>query len=254
MSLKDIASSFEQVSRLRALLLFNRVLVNSTKKDGTPLHTKEIAKVLATRYADAYMVEYNRTERPWIYNRAGAIGKTAGLFKTFTHNWFAQLYRYMHQSKVYHNDAPLATFLYMHLLAAGLLNYVAKDEINALIGMMQPILKKFNRNKPVPNIDQILLEGDRDNWALFGVVSTILNADITPTVKAPSFKLKDLLSFPALDLLGIDPVGFISDEATFFKDKGVLPSSFKLAYKMIEFGPFEKGLMNEWIKDRKSVV
>ena len=158
----------------------------------------------------------------------------------------------MHQSKVYHNDAPLATFLYMHLLAAGLLNYVAKDELNAIIGWMQPVLKKFNKNKPVPDLDQILLEGDRDNWVLFGVPSTILNADITPTVKAPSFKLKDLLSFPALDLLGIDPVGFISDEATFFKDKGVLPSSWKLAYKMIEFGWDEKGLMNEWIDFHKS--
>ena len=252
LSLKDLASSFEQVSRLRALLLFNRVLLNSTKKDGTPLHTKEIAKVLATRYADAYMVEYNRTERPWIYNRLGALGKTAGLFKTFSHNWFAQLYRYMHQSKVYHNDAPLATFLYMHLLAAGILNYVAKDEINALIGMMQPVLKKFNKNKPVPDLDQILLEGDRDNWVLFGVPSTILNADITPTVKAPSFKLKDLITFPAWEVLGIDPVGLLSSEADFFTKKGIIPSSFSLFFKMMEFGIDEKGLMSEWIAFHKS--
>ena len=248
LSLKALASSFEQVSRLRALLMFNRVLLNSTKKDGKPLYTVEQAKVLAARYADAYMVEYNRTERPWVYNRLGALGKTAGLFKTFMHNWTAQLYEYMHQSKVYHNDAPLATFLYMNLVTAGALNFLLKDEVNALIDMMQPILKKFNKNKPVPNLDEILLSDDRDNWFLFGVPSATLDADITPTVRAPSFKLKDLITFPAWEVLGIDPVGLVSSEATFLTKKGIIPSSFNLIWKTTE----GTATISDWVEFHKA--
>jgi len=247
LSLKDLATSFEQVSRLRALLMFNRVLLNSTK-NGKPMYTVEQAKVLAARYADAYMVEYNRTERPWMYTRTGAIGKTAGLFKTFTHNWLAQLYEHSYNAKVYHNNAPLATFLYLNLLVAGAMNFVLKDEIDWAIDKMQPILKKFNKGKAVPNISQMLLEDDRDDWFNFGVLSTILDADITPTVKPPSFKINDLLSFPALDVLGVDPVGFLSDDATFFKNKGFLPSSFNLAWKTIS----GTATISEWIEFHKS--
>ena len=247
LSLKDLATSFEQVSRLRSLLMFNRVLLNSTK-NGKPMYTVEQAKVLATRFADAYMVEYNRTERPWMYTRMGAIGKTAGLFKTFTHNWLAQLYEHSYNAKVYHNNAPLATFLYLHLLVAGAMNFVAKDEIDFLIGKMQPILKKFNKGKAVPTINQILLEDDRDNWFNFGVLSTILDADITPTVKPPSFGINDLISFPALDVLGLDPVGLLSDDATFFKNKGIIPSSINLAWKTIS----GTATISEWIEFHKS--
>ena len=247
LSLKDLATSFEQVSRLRSLLMFNRVLLNSTK-NGKPMYTVEQAKVLAARYADAYMVEYNRTERPWMYTRMGAIGKTAGLFKTFTHNWLAQLYEHSYNAKVYHNNAPLATFLYLHLLVAGAMNFVAKDEIDFLIGKMQPILKKFNKGKAVPTINQILLEDDRDNWFNFGVLSTILDADITPTVKPPSFGINDLISFPALDVLGLDPVGLLSDDATFFKNKGIIPSSINLAWKTIS----GTATISEWIEFHKS--
>ena len=247
LSLKDLATSFEQVSRLRALLMFNRVLLNSTK-NGKPMYTVEQARVLAARYADAYMVEYNRTERPWMYTRMGAIGKTAGLFKTFTHNWLAQLYEHSYNAKVYHNNAPLATFLYLNLLVAGAMNFVAKDEIDWAIDKMQPILKKFNKGKAVPNISQMLLEDDRDDWFNFGVLSTILDADITPTVKPPSFKINDLLSFPALDVLGVDPVGFLSDDATFFKNKGIIPSSFNLAWRTIS----ETATISEWIEFHKS--
>ena len=247
LSLKDLATSFEQVSRLRTLLMFNRVLLNSTK-NGKPMYTVEQARVLATRFADAYMVEYNRTERPWMYTRMGAIGKTAGLFKTFTHNWLAQLYEHSYNAKVYHNNAPLATFLYLHLLVAGAMNFVLKDEIDWAIDKMQPILKKFNKGKPVPTLSQILLEDDRDDWFNFGVLSTILDADITPTVKPPSFKINDLLSFPALDVLGVDPVGFLSDDATFFKNKGILPSSINLVWRTIS----GTATISQWIEFHKS--
>jgi len=94
----------------------------------------------------------------------------------------------------------------------------------------------------------MLLEDDRDDWFNFGVLSTILDADITPTVKPPSFKINDLLSFPALDVLGVDPVGFLSDDATFFKNKGFLPSSFNLAWKTIS----GTATISEWIEFHKS--
>ena len=248
LSLKQLATSFEQVSRLRGLLMFNRVLLNSTNKKGQPMYTTEQAKVLAARYADAYMVEYNRTERPWMYNRLGAVGKTAGLFKTFSHNWFAQFHEYLHQSKAYHNDAPLATFLYMHLLTAGIVGYVAKDEINFFIDKMQPILRKFNKGKRVPNLDEIFFTENRSNWVLYGVPSAILDADLTPTLRAPNFTLGELISFPAFEVLGLDPAGLISDDTEIFTKKGIIPSSFNLVWKTLQ----GTATISEWIAFHKA--
>ena len=56
----------------------------------------------AAYMANKYMVEYNRFERPKIYGESGKlgyIGKSAGLFKTFQHNFLAQMVEHIQTTK-----------------------------------------------------------------------------------------------------------------------------------------------------------
>ena len=84
---------------------------------------------MARYLADQYMVEYNHLERPLIYGDKGlgTIGKPFGLFKTFQHNYLAQLVEYVNVYKHTGQSAPMVAFFAQMVFSAGLFGVIGTD-------------------------------------------------------------------------------------------------------------------------------
>ena len=93
-TLQNLAAKVEQTSRLNAFTMFYNFLKGAGK-------TKIQAQQQAAKLADMYMVEYTYLEQPGIYGSKGlgTAGKPFGLFKTFQHNYLAQLVEYAAKAK-----------------------------------------------------------------------------------------------------------------------------------------------------------
>ncbi len=216
LTLQDFAGKAEQVSRLNASLMFYNFFRSAGK-------SKEYSMENAAYNANKYMVEYNYLEQPGIYgNRGlGPLGKPFGLFKTFQHNYLAQLAEYSTQAAQGKGSAGLLAFMTQMVFAAGVFGVIGYESAERVLRILSPTMEKFT-GKPLPSFTETILTSTLPNTFKYGVPSSTLNVDLTATLAAPGVNVGDLISAPALDYLGLNPLnGFASG-----KGRGIIPTGF----------------------------
>ena len=202
LSLRDMSSKVEQVSRLNAGIMFYNFLRSAGK-------SVETSKAMARYLADQYMVEYNHYERPLIYGDAGigTIGKPFGLFKTFSHNYLAQLVEYINTYKHTGQSAPLMAFLAQMVFAAGLFGTIAIETADTLLEKLSPTLERFT-GKPIRGLKESIATSSFPDVVKFGIPSGMTGIDFTTTLASPGQSVTDLISVPTLDMWGLNPLKF----------------------------------------------
>ena len=215
LTLRDVSAKVEQVSRLNAGIMFYNFLRSAGHK---PAQSKAMARYLA----DQYMVEYNHLERPLIYGDKGlgTLGKPFGLFKTFQHNYLAQLVEYVNVYKHTGQSAPMVAFFAQMIFSAGLFGVIGIETADALLEKLSPTLEKFT-NKPIPTIKEAIATSEYPDVIKHGIPSGMSGIDFTTTLAAPGTDVTDLVSVPTLDMWGLNPLRF-------WNERGILPSGVNL--------------------------
>ena len=183
---RGLASNLEQFSRLNATLLFGHHL----KRLGV---SEKKAVETAWQLADKYMVRYDLAERPFIYNQLGTVGRAAGLFKTFAHNYHAQLLEGIKNAGK-GQSAQLATLVASSILAAGFSGALFVKSADSLIGLYNRL---FDDN--VSTLSMMFIKAGLPDYLFFGVPSATIGADLTATLAAPSVNPAEIISFPAYE-------------------------------------------------------
>ena len=224
-SLQDLAGKAEQVSRLNSFYMFYSFFRQNGK-------SKEFSKEAAAFQTNKHMVEYNYLERPQIYGEKGlgAFGKIFGLFKTFQHNYLAQLSQYIKTAteskevrggKEYANVAGLVGFMTQMVFSAGVFGLIGYESAERLLRTLSPTVEKLT-GKPLPSFTETILTSDLPDVVKYGAPSSALGIDLTATLAAPGVNLGDLISVPALDYLGLNPLnGFAQG-----KGRGFIPAGY----------------------------
>ena len=245
LTLQDFAGKAEQVSRLNASLMFYNFFKSAGKN-------KEQAKEMAAYNANKYMVEYNYLEQPGIYgNRGlGPLGKPFGLFKTFQHNYLAQLAQYITTARETkgQNVAGLTAFLAQMVFSAGIFGVIGYESAERILRILSPTIEKFT-GKPLPSITETILTSGMPNVFKYGVPSSTMSLDLTATLAAPGVNIGDLISVPALDYLGLNPLnGFAQG-----KGRGIIPSAYKALVTSIASESSEEKREN-WVQFLSSMA
>jgi len=184
---RALASNMEQFSRLNATLMFAHHLKRLGAKD-------EIASSRAWELADKYMVRYDVAERPIVFQQLGTIGRAAGLFRTFQHNWYAQLIEAVKNADK-GDRAQLIGFVGSNIATAGLIGAIGVNGADALINLKN----KLFPGDPTPTLSLMMIEAGVPDWLLYGVPSKLTNMDLTATLSAPSLHPADVIAFPGIE-------------------------------------------------------
>ena len=237
LTLQDVSGKVEQVSRLNASLMFYNLFKSAGK-------SKQYSLENAAYLANKYMVEYNYLEQPGIYGARGmgAIGKPFGLFKTFQHNYLSQLAEYAVKGRRIKGfkdpipDAGLVAFMTQMVFAAGVFGVIGYQTAETILEKMSPTIQKIT-GKPLPSLTELILTSDIPNVVKYGIPSAALDVDLTATLAAPGVSVQDLVSVPALDFLGLNPIRPFEVG----KGRGLIPSSLNYLVKLLASDdPYEK--------------
>ena len=225
---QELAAKVEQTSRLNAFTMF----YNFARSAGKSIKD---AQRQAVKLADMYMVEYTYLEQPGMYGAKGlgTVGKPFGLFKTFQHNYLAQLVEYAGKAKQGKSNAGLVAFLGQMIFSAGLFGVIGFQTADALIDKLSPIMQKIT-GKPLPSMSETVLTSNYPDFVKYGVPSAALGVDLTATLAAPGVSVTDLLSVPSLNYWGLTPYQIK-------KGRGVFPTFTNLLTKALTSdSPYEK--------------
>jgi len=185
-TLRNASARVEQYSRMNAGLMFYHFL-----------RSANVNKVQAMRDAsyltDKYMVEYNSVERPMIWGEdgIGVLGRPAGLFKTFQHNYLSQMVEHVKTAKDTKDARGLAMFVGASAVSAGVLGVMGITQADWILNSMGK-----------ESLTSRLLRSGMSEYALWGAPSAASGVDITSTLSAPGMGASDLLSFPSLEYVG----------------------------------------------------
>ena len=239
LTLQDFAGKAEQVSRLNASFMFYNFFRSAGK-------TKQQALEMSAYNANKYMVEYNYLEQPGIYGSRGlgAVGKPFGLFKTFQHNYLAQLAQYVTTAKESkgQNVAGLAAFMTQMVFAAGVYGVIGFESAERILRILSPTIEKFT-GKPLPSLTETILTSSLPGVVKYGAPSSALGIDLTATLAAPGVNIGDLISVPALDYLGLNPLNGFAEG----KGRGIIPTGFKHIVNSIA-SDSEEEKRESWVK------
>ncbi len=185
---KGFSARLEQFSRMNATLMFYHSL-----RGGGMSH--KMAKNRAWQLSDTYMVEYNSTQRPMLYGSSGflgsQIGKSFGLFKTFQHNYLAQMVEHIATTKKTGDIMPTASFAASMVFTAGLYGVIGIEVADTLLAGLDKVVGGLVRKTPyksfrIPTFSEWLYENNFHPFLLFGVPSTVIDKDLTSTLAAPA--------------------------------------------------------------------
>jgi hypothetical protein len=225
---QNLAAKVEQTSRLNAFTMF----YNFAKSAGK---SKIQAQQQAAKLADMYMVEYTYLEQPGIYGAKGlgTAGKPFGLFKTFQHNYLAQLVEYATKAKQGKGSEGLVGFLGQMVFAAGIFGTIGMKTADDLLNKLSPIVQKLT-GEPLPSITETVMTSNYPEFVKYGIPSSVLGVDLTATLAAPGVSVTDLISVPSLNYWGLTP-------RQITKGRGVIPTGFNALTKALTSdSPFEK--------------
>ena len=189
---RTLSAKVEMFSRAMSGFMIRRAFLDS----GMSIRD---ANRNAAYMANKYMVEYNRFERPKIYGESGKlgyIGKSAGLFKTFQHNFLAQMVEHIQTTKRTGDIGGLAAFTASMVFYAGVLGVVGIGAADYLVGKVNQYAGTDFRTPTM-----FLMDNGLPDYAMFGVPSAALDFNLTSTVAAPDLTADQLFSFPALEYI-----------------------------------------------------
>jgi len=107
------------------------------------------------------------------------------------------------------------------VFAAGVFGVIGYESAERILRILSPTMQKFT-GKPLPSLTETILTSTLPNTFKYGVPSSTLNVDLTATLAAPGVNVGDLVSAPALDYLGLNPLnGFASG-----RGRGIIPTGF----------------------------
>ncbi|MDA1338387.1 MAG: hypothetical protein O2871_03395, partial [bacterium] len=225
---QNLAAKVEQTSRLNAGTMF----YNFARSAGK---SKIQAQQQAAKLADMYMVEYTYLEQPGIYGAKGlgTAGKPFGLFKTFQHNYLAQLVEYATKAKQGKGSEGLVGFLGQMVFAAGIFGTIGMKTADDLLNKLSPIIQKLT-GEPLPSITETVMTSNYPEFVKYGIPSSLLGVDLTATLAAPGVSVTDLISVPSLNYWGLTP-------RQITKGRGMIPTLFNALTKALTSdSPFEK--------------
>jgi len=159
--------------------------------------------------ANKLMVEYHSAQRPLVFSMAGAISRPAGLFKTYAHNWYGQMAEAIQKAKfeklvVGKKKIPvpipkgqttqLANFLASQAIFGGLKGVVGVTFVDSIIKAIN-----FTGLTNFRTLSDHLINMGLPDVFLFGGPSTILNADMSNSLQAPTTDPTEVINFPSLE-------------------------------------------------------
>jgi hypothetical protein len=140
---------------------------------------------------------------------AGAISRPAGLFKTYAHNWYGQMAEAIQKAKfeklvVGKKKIPvpipkgqttqLANFLASQAIFGGLKGVVGVTFVDSIIKAIN-----FTGLTNFRTLSDHLINMGLPDVFLFGGPSTILNADMSNSLQAPTTDPTEVINFPSLE-------------------------------------------------------
>lgn len=169
------ASWWEQEAvRVPAFLFYNKML-----KDVIS-NPKERYAAAAQMTADT-MVNYSKTQTPAIYSQMGLAGEVLRPYQQYSHNYHGQLAEYVNAAKRDKQLTPLAGFLGVQTMTAGLRGLVPLATATGIIN----IINTWS-DDPIPTPEEYLLSsGMSDMWVL-GPMSKFTGMDLSSSAGAPS--------------------------------------------------------------------
>lgn len=169
------ASWWEQEAvRVPAFLFYNKMLKDVIKDP------KERYAAAAQMTADT-MVNYSKTQTPAIYSQMGLAGEVVRPYQQYSHNYHGQLAEYVNAAKRDKQLTPLAGFLGVQTMTAGLRGLVPLATAAGIIN----IINTWS-DDPIPTPEEYLLSsGMSDMWVL-GPMSKFTGMDLSSSAGAPS--------------------------------------------------------------------
>lgn len=177
----------QEVVRTPVFNMFNIMLKNSIKDNQTRWKT-------AGALTDQYMIDYGRTESPFVYGKTGMVGEAVRPLKQYAHGYFGQMLEYALATKR-GQYSPLAYFIMTQWIVAGIKGMVGVATINAGI-------QAWNKTTgdDIPTITEMLLSSGASDTALFGPVSSVTGMDMSGSLGAP--QAEELITAPGLEFGG----------------------------------------------------
>lgn len=190
-----------ELVRIPAMLMFEKALRKAVPE-------KQARWEMAVDMMQHYMVTYDDTVQPRVYNKLGAVGEMARPMKTYSHNAFGQFMEYIQTLKDKKDAVPLATYLGTQILVGGLKGMILLTEVGAIIAMLNNFFQQNGVDMKIWNPQEWLLTSGKSDLAhaigdtpsdivLYGVASALTGRDMSHTVGAPD--VPSMFSLPAAE-------------------------------------------------------
>ena len=167
-------------------------------------YSKEFVIKQAPYIANQRMVEYHAYNRPMMFNWLGAISKPAGLFKTYAHNWYGQMIEAVQKA-----DFKRLTIGKQKLpvpipkgQTTQLMNFLASQAffggLKGVVGVtfVDFVMKLAGANT---TLSDFLIKIGLPDVFLFGAPSTVLQADMSNSLMAPTTDPTEVINFPSFE-------------------------------------------------------
>lgn len=185
----------EQEAVRSPTFIFYDLLLRDTIKDDKARWTA------AGMLTDKYMVDYTLTDAPLIYGKMGIVGEAAKPLKQFQHAYYGQMLEYLQSVKNQKNITPIASFVGIQALMAGLKGTIFVAEAALIITAINNL---FGTTIPTP--EEYLITSGASDLLVFGGVSTATGLipggpiDVSATLGAP--QLEQVTGLPGLSFGG----------------------------------------------------
>lgn len=173
-------------------------------------YSKEFIIREAPYLANQRMTEYHAYNRPMVFNLLGAISRPVGLFKTYAQNWWGQMHEAVQKAEFKQltigkqklpvpipkgQTTQLANFIASQAFFGGLKGVVGVTFVDALI-------KGFNATGLTDNwstLSDVLIKLGLPDVFIFGAPSTVLQADMSNSLMAPTSDPTEIITFPSFE-------------------------------------------------------
>ncbi|ASF00447.1 hypothetical protein [uncultured virus] len=128
------------------------------------------------------------------------------------------------------------------VFAAGVYGVIGFESAERILRILSPTVEKFT-GKPLPSLTEVILTSSLPGIVKYGAPSSALGIDLTATLAAPGVNIGDLVSVPALDYLGLNPLNGFAEG----KGRGIIPTGFKHVVTSIA-SDSEEEKRESWVK------
>jgi hypothetical protein len=142
---------------------------------------------VAKEMTDHYMVSTKWYEKPHMFSRTGLVGTATSPLQSFATTWVGMLREYAHMSKAgllegsVAKQLPLAAFLGMNLVTAGVIGLVGVKEWDAIAGWLN---RTFGYN--IMTGTEFMLSNVKSTKYRFGLLADAIGMNIGATFNAPT--------------------------------------------------------------------